>query len=302
MTAPESEKPNADPAEAPAGVAKRGRILVSYTRRARARSAQRERKEHAPMKKFTALAAVLLAILLCAAALAEEIDISTLTLEELTALRARVDARIGEIRAEQGPALPELDVARYMQVQRGSHGAEVYNLQMRLAALGYMAETDGMDGDFGPITETALAAFQRAAGLEATGVADSYTQALLYTDAAPAASSASELDYRSMSRTPDLYKGEQVSFSGRVLQVLEEDSYADTLGVYTILRVATAGSYDDVVCVNWWRDSAAARVLEGDAVSVEGVFDGLTTYEATTGTSVTLPQVTAQTVTVSAAN
>ena len=44
---------------------------------------------------------------------------------------------------------------------------------------------DDRDGDFGSKTQTAVKLFQQAAGLEATGIADSATLTRMYADDAP---------------------------------------------------------------------------------------------------------------------
>lgn len=62
-------------------------------------------------------------------------------------------------------------------LRRGSKGAEVRALQERLIALGHL--TGAADGDFGPMTEAAVKAFQTANGLTADGIVGPRTQAVL---------------------------------------------------------------------------------------------------------------------------
>lgn len=71
----------------------------------------------------------------------------------------------------------------YSTLQKGDKSNEVLQLQERLYRLGYL--NDDRDGSFGGKTQTALKAFQERAGLEATGIADSNTQNVLYSDNAP---------------------------------------------------------------------------------------------------------------------
>ena len=68
--------------------------------------------------------------------------------------------------------------AEYVELQNGSTGDEVAQLQQMLVNLGYLS--GGVDGIFGGNTASAIEAFQQSAGLEATGVADANTQAALY--------------------------------------------------------------------------------------------------------------------------
>ena len=71
----------------------------------------------------------------------------------------------------------------YAILQKGDKSDDVLKLQERLYQLGYL--NSDRDGAFGGKTQTAVKAFQERAGLEATGIADSNTQALLYSDSAP---------------------------------------------------------------------------------------------------------------------
>ena len=71
----------------------------------------------------------------------------------------------------------------YNPLQKGDKNDAVLQLQERLYRLGYL--NDDRDGAFGGKTQTALKQFQERAGLEATGIADSATQTLLFSDSAP---------------------------------------------------------------------------------------------------------------------
>lgn len=62
---------------------------------------------------------------------------------------------------------------------KGMAGGQVAQLQQLLAGLGYTAGATGSDGIFGAATETALKAFQKAAGLAVDGIAGPATSAAL---------------------------------------------------------------------------------------------------------------------------
>ena len=68
-------------------------------------------------------------------------------------------------------------------LKQGMSGDAVKRLQNRLIELGYMTGT--ADGSFGASTKTAVAAFQRKAGLDADGIAGPTTLAVLYDADAP---------------------------------------------------------------------------------------------------------------------
>lgn len=94
--------------------------------------------------------------------------------------------------------------------------------------------------------------------------------------------------YDDLMRNGDAYVGTKVRYRGEVLQVSEA-----SMGRY-VLRIATADYYDDVV----WVEYEGPRVLEEDIVMLYGTFDGLHTYEAVLGNEITLPQITADSITV----
>ena len=83
------------------------------------------------------------------------------------------------------PAMEELEEAAqtepetiYEDLTVGMTGPEVERLQTALIEAGYLQES--ADGQYGPKTQAAVAAFQEAGGLEVTGTADSRTQEELY--------------------------------------------------------------------------------------------------------------------------
>ena len=84
-----------------------------------------------------------------------------------------------------------------------------------------------------------------------------------------------------------------MSFSGSVLQVLEDDTYVDSLGVYTALRVAARGGFDDVVYVALFRDKGAVPLAVGDKVTVRGTARGTYVYTSEAGEDITLPRIEA---------
>lgn len=89
--------------------------------------------------------------------------------------------------------------------------------------------------------------------------------------------------YTDVARNPDSFMGEKISFTGKVLQVIEGDSETD-------LRIATDGGYDDVVFVGFDPSILGSiHVLEDDSVTVYGTCIGQFTYQSTLGGSISLP-------------
>lgn len=94
------------------------------------------------------------------------------------------------------------------------------------------------------------------------------------------------ITFDDISRTPEKYKGKKVKFSGYVLQVIEG---------YTInsIRMSTDGRYSDVILVDYKTSLVDVRLLEGDEVVVYGTFSDMETYTTVMGSSVTVPLVNA---------
>lgn len=232
-----------------------------------------------------------LALMLSGAAWAEAV------MAELRNMRKSAGDRILEMEAPPTPE-PEADVeptptpeAHYALLEQGMKGDAVKALQRQLIALGHLS--GAADGSYGGQTAKAVKAFQQAAGLEATGIADEETQRRLFWTAAPIQRNYEKLNYDAARSDADACSGAAVKLSGKALQVMEDDAYAETRGVYTVMRVATKGSYDDVVYVTWFRPVSADPILEGDSVSVRGVLNGLYTYVAEAGDEISLPRVEA---------
>ena len=73
--------------------------------------------------------------------------------------------------------------ATYATLVKDDKSDAVLEMQNRLYILGFLM--DDRDGAFGSKTQTAVKAFQQAAGLPVTGIADNETLTLLYSDNAP---------------------------------------------------------------------------------------------------------------------
>ena len=72
---------------------------------------------------------------------------------------------------------------------KGWSGDEVKRLQRALIEKGYSCGTSGVDGSFGPDTDSAVRKFQTDRGLEVDGIVGPMTQTALYGSSTPAVSS-----------------------------------------------------------------------------------------------------------------
>lgn len=240
------------------------------------------------MKSVTRFAGLFLVLVLLMAgcALAE----SATTAEEYEQIIAEKDSRIAELEAQIAELTAQLNATpepsaepAYPTLQNGSKGEAVRVLQARLKELNYL---DGAaDGSYGKGTAGAVSSFQAEAGLETTGIADEATQIALFADDAPVSKEYVTLDYKENSRDPDSYTGKMIKFSGRIIQVMEQDDYI-------IFRIATRKRVDDVVFAVYQKPTDYTRFLEDDQVNVWGTSTGIYTYETIMGGSVTIPSCT----------
>ena len=82
-------------------------------------------------------------------------------------------------------AIVEAEEAPALKYATGDYNDDIYKIQERLIALGYM--TGEADGEYGSMTEVAVKNFQTANGLEATGIIEQDTYDKLFADGAVAA-------------------------------------------------------------------------------------------------------------------
>ncbi|MBQ3423849.1 MAG: peptidoglycan-binding protein [Clostridia bacterium] len=112
------------------------------------------------------------------------VDDAIATVENATTAQELTAVTNGEkVTVAASPTPTPEPQALYNTLSKGDKSDEVLELQNRLFMLGFLL--DDRDGAFGSKTQTAVKLFQQAAGLEATGIADSETQQRLYAEDAP---------------------------------------------------------------------------------------------------------------------
>lgn len=100
--------------------------------------------------------------------------------------------------------------------------------------------------------------------------------------------SCQQIAYNDLARNPGYYEGERVKFFGTVVQVCSE---ASSSLYYSTYRVATNGSYRNVIYIYVDNYGSGSRILEDDRITIYGEFDGLYTYTTVMGASVTIPSI-----------
>ena len=90
------------------------------------------------------------------------------------------------------------------------------------------------------------------------------------------------ITYDQLARTPDEYKGKKVKFTGRVVQLIENDSEIN-------IRLAVDDNYDTIIFGGYDPSIVSSRVLEEDVITIYGNSIGLYSYESTLGGKITVP-------------
>ncbi len=174
--------------------------------------------------------------------------------------------------------------APYWMLKVGSSGQSVRNLQQRLTELNYY--DSAVDGDYGNKTKAAVEMFQLQTGLKTTGIADETTQTRLFAEDAPKAKLYEPLVYATIARQPEQYWGNRYCWTGRVLQVQEQD-YGRY--IYVTLDIATNNAGEDPVCVVYYRSGNEPPFSENQEVTVYARCTGEKTRQTPSGESKTSP-------------
>jgi len=90
--------------------------------------------------------------------------------------------------------------------------------------------------------------------------------------------------YDEIARNPDTYKGKPSRFTGKVKQVIES-------GKNITLRISIGEYYlTDIIWVDYIKSNEnETRILDDDMVTVFGDLNGLKSYKATLGNTITIP-------------
>lgn len=104
-------------------------------------------------------------------------------------------------------------------------------------------------------------------------------------------SSAKEIPYLDLARNPDKHKSLRVEYIGKV-------SYVTEMGNKVTLLVDVSrdeyGIWSDGLYINYERSNGEDRILENDIITIWGTVQGLKTYTAVLGHSVSLPEINAK--------
>lgn len=105
-------------------------------------------------------------------------------------------------------------------------------------------------------------------------------------------SSCKTIDYKTLARNPNKYKGDHFKITGEVEQVIEEDNVLDNNTQYTVRLNMTKNDldyWDDTILLNVEIPQDEDRILEDDIITVYGTCQGKYTYTGLLKSSVTVP-------------
>ncbi len=167
-------------------------------------------------------------------------------------------------------------------LRSGMQGESVWRLQERLQSLGYY--TGGLDGQFGPGTQSAVVLFQQQHGLDADGMVGPATSDMLYSDAAhPVIVTATPAPTPTDTPAPTAVQAAGVLLSGQPMLVNREHYLPDN---YQPVELVNMRDYcdDDIVTIK-------GSDIRGERVAVDALMamlraahqDGLTVWQVSAG-------------------
>lgn len=92
------------------------------------------------------------------------------------------------------------------------------------------------------------------------------------------------LTFEQMAREPKEYYATKGIFTGKVVQIVKGD-------LFHTMRLAIDGDYKKMVKVDYANEASSKNILEGDNITVYGIFEGESSYTSTSGVKITLPQI-----------
>lgn len=218
-------------------------------------------------------------------------DLQSMSIDELLALQSEIQ----RVLADKG-------YIQYEELDRGSKGAAVINVQERLKELGFYI--GNISGKYDSETQKAFKLFEKNNNLISDGKASQADLIVLFSSSASAKATPtpapeiasttkkpkvslegylpfSDFDYTEYFRYPEKYYGTKIILKGKAVQVLG----SRTRGYQ--IRLATSGSGDVVyIRVNF---DPGFNILENDRLTVYATMKNTYTYTSTFFTSVTIP-------------
>ena len=164
----------------------------------------------------------------------------------------------------QGPPDEDEPIEPYTNLQRGSRGEAVKQLQKCLIELGYSCGGCAADGVFGPATQNAVVRFQQNNGLTANGIVDQDTMEALKSP-----------DAKGPIDAHDYYYGDALAYAEQV--IMENECSAR----YDAVNPSDNGSSLSIGLFQWHGSNAydlLFAIKELNPLQAENILDGTTIY------------------------
>lgn len=187
-------------------------------------------------------------------------------IEEKESIISELEAKIDDL--ENGPA------ALIVSIRNASESEEWENVIHLADDLHTKANGSPEDVEGQKLAAAAQKAIEKAEALQAAEEAKGYETGITYDQ---------------LTRNPDDYKGEKVTFKGTVFQSTLE-------GNNTIIMIFVDGNYNHPLYITIPSASITSRVIENDRITVRGLANGLFTYDSSGRGRVSVPWVKADTI------
>lgn len=106
--------------------------------------------------------------------------------------------------------------------------------------------------------------------------------------------SCKKMSFKNLSRNPDKYKGEKLTYTGQVIQVQEDEHLLDdntTVNLRINVTKDKYGLWTDTIFATVEIPKGADRILENDIITIWGKCEGKYSYTSVLGAEVTVPKI-----------
>lgn len=99
------------------------------------------------------------------------------------------------------------------------------------------------------------------------------------------------ISYKELARNPESFKGEYFTFTGEVIQVMEQGNLVNLRVNVTSETLFDTTFYTDTIFVVARLSEDGNRILEHDIITLYGICDGLYTYTTVLGSEMSIPRI-----------
>lgn len=100
--------------------------------------------------------------------------------------------------------------------------------------------------------------------------------------------------FEELARNPESFKGNKVTVTGKVIQVVKDQNNYDLRVNITKTDLYGTDYYDDTIYVTYTKKSGENNILEDDIITIYGESKGEYSYTSALGVPITVPHIEAQ--------